>query len=313
MKKAKLTVPILALTLCMGITAYAGQWQSDVNGWWWQEDDGSYPANTWKWIDGNNDGVAEFYYFDGNGYMLSNSTAPNGHQVDAEGKWIVNGVVQTQSTTLQTIYNVEGLTPQQNGYNVTYQYFTVYENSLGNTEYQAIIEIQNTSAGNLYLGNATFDIYDRSGNIVASETLVSSDPSVIAPGEKGYFYSNGGYLDNVPMGDYVLRPIINVEPTNLPDTKYEVTNTSIKEGTFGVTVLGTVTNNSAEDEGLLWICIVLFNSNNQPIGVYGTNILDFNAGQTRGFEATGMMLPDYIDINNVARYEVIASPTQYQF
>ena len=313
MKKAKLIVPILALTLGMGITAYAGQWQSDANGWWWQEDDGSYPANTWKWIDGNNDGVAEFYYFDENGYMLSNSTAPNGHQVDAEGKWIVNGVVQTQSTTLQTIYNVEGLTPQQNGYNVTYQYFTVYENSLGNTEYQAIIEIQNTSAGNLYLGNATFDIYDRSGNIVASETLVSNDPSVIAPGEKGYFYSNGGYLDNVPMGDYVLRPIINVEPTNLPATKYEVTNTSIKEGTFGVTVLGTVTNNSAEDEGLLWICIVLFNSNNQPIGVYGTNILDFNVGQTRGFEASGMMLPDYIKVSDVARYEVIAAPTQYQF
>lgn len=100
MKKIRLIVPVLAMTLGMGITAYAGQWQSDANGWWWQEDDGSYPANTWKWIDGNNDGVAEFYYFDGNGYMLSNGTAPNGSQVNAEGQWVVNGVVQTQGVAV---------------------------------------------------------------------------------------------------------------------------------------------------------------------------------------------------------------------
>ena len=47
------------------IPAEAGSWQQDQRGWWWQADDGSYPAGEWRWIDGNGDGMAEFYCFDG--------------------------------------------------------------------------------------------------------------------------------------------------------------------------------------------------------------------------------------------------------
>lgn len=303
MRRVKLVLTALAATIAMNFTAYAGQWQQDSTGWWYQNDDGSYPASQWKEIEGKH------YYFGVDGYMLSNTTTPDGYQVGADGA----RVDSTQQ--VQTIINVEGLSPQQNGYDVTYQYFNAFDNGYGKAEYQAIIEIQNTSAGNLYLGTATFDIYDRSGNIVASESFISRDPSVIAPGEKGYYYSNGGYLDNVPMGDYVLRPTINVEPTNLSATRLAVSGTSIKTTSFGknIDVLGTITNNTAESEGLLWVVIVLFDNNNLPIGIYGTNILDVNAGSTVGFEAEGWHLPEYITINDVARYEVIATPTQYQF
>ena len=303
MKRVKLVLTALAATIAMNFTAYAGQWQQDSTGWWYQNDDGSYPAGQWQEIEGKH------YYFGADGYMLSNTTTPDGYQVGADGAWV------DSTQQVQTIINVEGLSPQQNGYDVTYQYFNAFDNGYGKAEYQAIIEIQNTSAGNLYLGTATFDIYDRSGNIVASEPFISSDPSVIAPGEKGYYYSNGGYLDNVPMGDYVLRPTINVESTNLSATRLTVSGTSIKTTSFGknIDVLGTITNNTAESEGLLWVVIVLFDNNNLPIGIYGTNILDVNAGSTVGFEAEGWHLPEYITINDVARYEVIAAPTQYQF
>ena len=303
MKRVKLVLTALAATIAMNFTAYAGQWQQDSTGWWYQNDDESYPAGQWKEIEGKH------YYFGADGYMLSNTTTPDGYQVGADGAWV------DSTQQVQTIINVEGLSPQQNGYDVTYQYFNAFDNGYGKAEYQAIIEIQNTSAGNLYLGTATFDIYDRSGNIVASESFISRDPSVIAPGEKGYYYSNGGYLDNVPMGDYVLRPTINVESTNLSATRLTVSGTSIKTTSFGknIDVLGTITNNTAESEGLLWVVIVLFDNNNLPIGIYGTNILDVNAGSTVGFEAEGWHLPEYITINDVARYEVIAAPTQYQF
>lgn len=112
-----------------------------------------------------------------------------------------------------------------------------------------------------------------------------------------------------------MRPTINVEPTNLSATRLTVSGTSIKTTSFGknIDVLGTITNNTAESEGLLWVVIVLFDNNNLPIGIYGTNILDVNAGSTVGFEAEGWHLPEYITINDVARYEVIAAPTQYQF
>lgn len=96
--KKKMMVGILStvMVMSMSITAFAGQWQSDANGWWYQNDDGSYPTNTWQWIDGNNDGTAESYYFNPQGYCLMNATTPDGYTVNPAGAWVVDGVVQTK-------------------------------------------------------------------------------------------------------------------------------------------------------------------------------------------------------------------------
>lgn len=93
------------ITLSMNMTAFAAQWQSDVNGWWYQNDDGSYPVNTWQWIDGNGDGAAESYYFNEQGYCLMNTTTPDGYTVNPAGAWTVNGVVQTQQLTPPPVVN----------------------------------------------------------------------------------------------------------------------------------------------------------------------------------------------------------------
>ena len=64
-----------ALTASFGMTAFAaGHWEKDAAGYWWQEEDGSYPVSCWKWLDGNNDGIAESYYFDASGYMAADTT-----------------------------------------------------------------------------------------------------------------------------------------------------------------------------------------------------------------------------------------------
>ena len=69
----------LAISAAMTVTAFAGQWRSDTNGWWYQNDDGSYPAGTWQWIDGNGDGIAECYYFYPDGYMAYNNDVDGYH------------------------------------------------------------------------------------------------------------------------------------------------------------------------------------------------------------------------------------------
>lgn len=84
----------------MSLTAYAGAWKQDNVGWWWQNDDGSYPVSCWQWLDGNGDGIAESYCFDAVGYMYANTTTPDGYTVNADGAWTVNGVVQTQTQTV---------------------------------------------------------------------------------------------------------------------------------------------------------------------------------------------------------------------
>lgn len=67
-------------------------------------DNSTWYANGWQWVDGNGDGVAECYYFDGNGYIATNGTTPDGYQVNGDGQWMQNGVVQTKgaATTANT-------------------------------------------------------------------------------------------------------------------------------------------------------------------------------------------------------------------
>lgn len=97
MKKTWKTVVLTGvMSLALAIPAFAGSWQTDAAGYWYQNDDSTYPASCWKWIDGNNDGVAECYYFDERGCLLVSTITPDGCTVDANGAWVVNGIVQTQ-------------------------------------------------------------------------------------------------------------------------------------------------------------------------------------------------------------------------
>ncbi len=56
-------------------------------------------AAGWQWLDENNDGIAECYYFDDNGSKLTGTTTPDGYTVNADGAWVENGAVQTQASS----------------------------------------------------------------------------------------------------------------------------------------------------------------------------------------------------------------------
>ncbi len=94
-KKAVALSLATAMVAGSATTALAGQWKQDANGYWWDEN-GSYPKNEWKWLDGNGDGMSESYYFGADGYLLTNTTTPDGYTVNADGQWVENGVVKTQ-------------------------------------------------------------------------------------------------------------------------------------------------------------------------------------------------------------------------
>lgn len=84
------------------LTAFAGSWLTAKDGWWYRYDDGSYPVSQWVWLDGNNDGVYECYYFNQGGYLLTNTHTPDGYYVDANGAWVADGVVQTRGQKKQS-------------------------------------------------------------------------------------------------------------------------------------------------------------------------------------------------------------------
>lgn len=90
MKKIRAIVISGVLVLLMVMPAYAAEWKQESDTWRYQNDDGSY-AIGWNWINGKS------YYFDSSGNMLSSTTTPDGYQVNENGEWVVDGVVQTQS------------------------------------------------------------------------------------------------------------------------------------------------------------------------------------------------------------------------
>ena len=99
MKRYLCVVFTMMMVLLMGMTACAaeissGQWEKFFGRHSWRRDDGTLAMSCWEWLDDNWDGIAECYYFDDHGFLLSNTTTPDGCTVDDIGRWTVDGVVQ---------------------------------------------------------------------------------------------------------------------------------------------------------------------------------------------------------------------------
>lgn len=93
----------VGMSLALPLLSYAGALKVDETGWQYQNDDGTYLVNRWEWLDLNNDGIAECYYFNEKGYLLMGTTTPDNYTVNENGAWTVDGVVQTKSVEIRVI------------------------------------------------------------------------------------------------------------------------------------------------------------------------------------------------------------------
>ena len=62
----------------------AAAWESDSKGWWIKNADGSTLTNSWY----QSPASGLWYYMGADGYMLTNTTTPDGYNVNADGVWI---------------------------------------------------------------------------------------------------------------------------------------------------------------------------------------------------------------------------------
>ena len=95
------------MTTCLFIAlstnlTFASGWTKGIskNAWWFDFGNGDYFKSSWQWIDGNQDGIAECYCFDENGWMYENTITPDGYTVNENGAWTINNVVQTKTSDL---------------------------------------------------------------------------------------------------------------------------------------------------------------------------------------------------------------------
>ena len=81
---------------------FASGWTKGIskNAWWFDFGNGDYFKSSWQWIDGNQDGIAECYCFDENGWMYENTITPDGYTVNENGAWTINNIVQTKTSDL---------------------------------------------------------------------------------------------------------------------------------------------------------------------------------------------------------------------
>ena len=96
MKKSQKTLSLVLLSVLflfiLSFASFAGTWKQDAKGYWYENDDGSYPKSTWMWIPGKDPHIAYCYYFDENGYCLINRKSPDGYQLSPSGEWLIDRV-----------------------------------------------------------------------------------------------------------------------------------------------------------------------------------------------------------------------------
>lgn len=187
-----------------------------------------------------------------------------------------------------------------------------------NSYYRFIQPITNTGNVPLYLKKCTLDIEDENGNLLLTESFISNCPDVISPGETGYFYNGLGSLSTNDAvknaGSIVAIPKLEIVESDEEPIVYRISDTSLTQGNFSPSVIGRITNNTREDDSLVYVQAIFYGENGNVIHITGTNIMNLLAGQTQSFEISILPTSDEnVSYENISNYEVIARKAHYQF
>lgn len=234
---------------------------------------------------------------------------------DSDRKASQHSSEAAQSNSKNSDSTNEPSTTEKESWEITYQNCRLRESLIGKEAfYSAIVEIENTGISDLYLKDATFDFEDKSGHLLETYSFVSADPSIIAAGEKGYFYAEGS-LEKVGMDtEYVFVPTIKVEGSKNSIIRYEISDTSMENTSDGgVTITGRVKNTTEDEASLVWVSFILYRADGTPITAGGTNITDLGSGERASFSRTFYPSDLGVDASEVASYKVYSEKMQIQF
>lgn len=232
-----------------------------------------------------------------------------------EQSTISNGSVSTQKEDIKEPGNQE---TDEVKYEITYSNVRVYKNSIGTTWVQSIVEITNTGNSNLYLSTGAYDLEDYSGSLVKAQTLVSTFPNVLAPGEKGYMYDETTLDEDEYDGDgeLTILPRPDVRKAKVDLVRYNISELKISDDKFGgVKVSGRIENQTSEKtDGMVYIVAFFYDESGNPIGSAFTILTEeIDSGAKIGLELSGFSLPDDVTSASVSDTVVYAYPLQYQF
>ena len=176
------------------------------------------------------------------------------------------GSTDTGDTNAGSKKDAEEKTP----YTVTDTRFEYYLNTIGQVEYHALAEVENTGEYPLYLQGAVYDFEDMEGHLAWTDDFISSCPNVIAPGEKGWFYnsigaSGAGDLDS--SAEYQFVPTLKIVRSNADPVFYEISDTSLSTNALGYpAVTGRVRNTTEKADQLVNLHAVFYGNDGKASG-----------------------------------------------
>ncbi|MCD8153520.1 MAG: hypothetical protein LUF78_02300 [Clostridiales bacterium] len=189
-----------AVTAVAPGTVMAGEWTEAEGKYRYMEEDGTYTAGAWKWIDRDGDGYTECYYFDSDGFLVTDTTV-NGSEVNADGAWVVNGVVQQKRAEAGESSGTETV---DDSWKDTYiAYIREAENEVAGHQY-ALVYIDDNEIPELYIEATASVEGDRVCTVGTDGSLVVFDLSRM--GGFRYVERSGRFSnENTNMGVYFVR------------------------------------------------------------------------------------------------------------
>lgn len=200
-------------------------------------------------------------------------------------------------------------------YEVAYSKTWSAVNSLGQTVAYSIFEIENKTDYSIYLGGAAVDYEDSTGHFVGKDSMPHTEPNIVAPGEKGYVYSQETLEGDAPNGE--LHGVMKISPkkARVENLCYDIEDLSFtkNEKWDSYKFLGRIVNNTGDDRKWAIISAVMFDADGRPITVHITNVFEeIKDGESCTFELSGSVPRGY-KLSDIASYKLYAYPEQFQW
>ena len=188
----------------------------------------------------------------------------------------------------------------------------VWTNSIESKWIQVMVPVTNTGAKNLYFNSAKLDVEDESGHLLESMDYLSFYPEVLQPGETGWVYEETTFENEGAPANVI--PHLDFDEATVDCIRFNISDLDIRGDEYGdITVTGRIENNTDEEQTMINVVAFLYDENDMLIGMATTLEDSLKPGDKMGFSATSFSLPDSVNMDLIARYEVMAYPFQLQW
>lgn len=210
-----------------------------------------------------------------------------------------------------------GQPKEEAAFEIVYKNAIVYKSSIGAVWLQVIVQIKNIGTEPLCFVNATLDLENEDGSLFRTLQLCSAKPDIVKPGETALIVENK-MLDEDP-GIESLNVVPHIKGSKPQNDCIRLSTSEerlflVDGPSDNLRLTGRVENTTDKAQNMVYVIANLYDSEHHAIGQLFTVITDeIQPGEKIEFDLTTVSVPDSVNPDSVASFEVFAFPEQLQF